>query len=66
MKKSNIGRENFHICWKTWRISMKFSEKISLMIILKVTENRNFILSLEDIFLEKLQGRQIDPPAFLG
>ena len=45
---------------------MKFSEKISLMIILKVTENRNFILSLEDIFLEKLQGRQIDPPAFLG
>ena len=36
------------------------------MIILKGTKNQNFILSLEDIFLEKLQGCQNDPPAFLG
>ena len=43
---------------------MKFSGKMSFKIILKVTKNQGFILSLEDRFLEKPQegGAQIDPP----
>ena len=44
------------------------------MIILKVTKNQGFILSLEDKLFEKPQvvgrgggeGAQIDPQAFLG
>ena len=39
------------------------------MIILRVTENKNFTLALEDTYLEKPQGKgvsgQIDTPAFL-
>ena len=35
---------------------MKFSGKMCLMIILKVTENQDFTLSLEDKFFEKPQG----------
>ena len=39
------------------------------MIILKVTENKGFNLSLEDVFLEKPHGEgggQIDPQSFWG
>ena len=35
---------------------MKFSGKMGLMIILKVTKNQGLALSLEDTFFEKLQG----------
>ena len=35
---------------------MKFSGKMSLMIILKVTKNQGFTLSLGDIFSQKPQG----------
>ena len=47
---------------------MKFSGKMCLMIILKVTKNQGFTLFLEDTFFEKPQGGggQIDPPAVLG
>ena len=47
---------------------MKFSKKICLMIILKVTKNQGFTLSLEDTFFEKPQGGggQFDPPAVSG
>ena len=41
---------------------MKFSGKMWLMIILKVTQNQGFTLSLEDTFFEKPLGGQIDPP----
>ena len=42
---------------------MKFSEKMYLIIILKVTKNQSFSRSLEDTFFEKPQGGgQIDPP----
>ena len=64
MKMANIDRESIHIFWTTWGISMKFSDKMWLMIMLKVTKNQDFILSSEDIFLEKPQGGQrvqIDP-----
>ena len=44
--------------------SMEFSGKMWLMIILKVTKNQNFTVSLEDTFLEKLWGEsQIHPPS---
>ena len=36
------------------------------MIILKVTKNQDFNISLEGTFFEKPQGGQIDPPAILG
>ena len=55
MKIVNIDGENLHI---SWGISMKFSEKMRLLIILKVKENQDFTLSLEDTFLEKPQGRR--------
>ena len=47
---------------------MKFSEKMRLKIILKVTKNQGFTLSLEDTFFEKPQGGggQSDPPAVSG
>ena len=69
MKIVNIDRENLHIFWITWGISMKFSGKIWLMIILKFTKNQSFTLSLEDTFLEKPQGGSSwppDPVVFLG
>ena len=63
MKIANIDREILHIFWTTWGISMKFSGKMCLMIILKVTKNQGFTLSLEDTFFEKPQGGgEIDHP----
>ena len=56
MKIANIDREILHNFWTTWGISMKFSGKMWLMIILKVTKNQGFTLSLEDAFFEKTQG----------
>ena len=42
---------------------MKFSGKMCLKIILKVTKKQGFSLSLEDTLFEKPQGGgQIDPP----
>ena len=42
---------------------MKFSGKMCLKIILKVTKNQGFTLSLEDTFFEKLEGgSQFEPP----
>ena len=43
---------------------MKFSGKMCFKIILKVTKNQDFSLSLEDTFFEKPQARgQFDPPS---
>ena len=36
---------------------MKFSGKMCLKIILKITKNQDFTLSTEDTFFEKPQGR---------
>ena len=43
---------------------MKFSGKMCLEMILKVTKNQAFTLSLEDTFFKKSQGMgvQFDPP----
>ena len=52
----NIDEENVHVFRTTLRISMKFSGKMCLMIILKVTKNQDFATSLENALLEKPQG----------
>ena len=56
MKIDNIDKEILHNFWTAWGISMKFSGKICLMIILKVTKNQGFNLSLEDTIFKKPQG----------
>ena len=45
---------------------MKFSGKMCFKMVLKVTKNQSFTLSLEEIFFEnhRVVG-QIDPPSFL-
>ena len=55
MKIANIDREILHIFWRTSEALMEFSGKIWLSIILKVTKNQGFTLSLEDTFFEKPQ-----------
>ena len=58
MKIVYVEEENLHIFWTTWRILMKFSETMWLMIILKVTKKPGFLLSLKNaffFFLEKPQ-----------
>ena len=47
---------------------MKFSGKMCLKIILKVTKNQGFTLSVEDTFFKKPQGERVKltPPAVLG
>ena len=62
MKIANIDREIVHIYWTTWGNSMKFSGKMCLKIILKVTKNQGFTFYLEDTFSEKLQGGSNWPP----
>ena len=57
---ANIDREILHNFWTTWAILMKFSGKMWLMIILKVTKNLGFTFSLEDKFSGKLQGGRGD------
>ena len=61
MKIANTDTEILHNFWTFLGISMKFSRKILLMTILKVTKNQGFTLSLEDKFFEKPQGGQVDP-----
>ena len=62
MKIVNMDEENLHIFWMTWEISMKCSGKMWLMIILKVTKNQGFTLSVEDTVLKKPQGVKLTPP----
>ena len=61
--KLNINGENLKMFWTTWGISMTFSGKMWLMIILS---HRKPGLHLEDKFLEKPQrtgegGSQVAP-----
>ena len=58
MKIASIDREILHNFWTTSGILMKLSGKICIMIILKVTKNLGFTLSLDDTFFEN--------PAVLG
>ena len=45
---------------------MKFSGKLCCKIIFKVTKNQGFTLPLENTFLEKPQGCQVDPPSLFS
>ena len=56
MKIADIDREILHIFWTTWGISMKFPGNMWLMIILKVTKNHSFTLSLENKFFNKFEN----------
>ena len=60
MKIVDIDKENLSIFKTTWEIPMKFSEKVYLMIILKVAENQGFSHSLENKVLVKPKGGKID------
>ena len=60
MKMVNIDAENLDIIWTNWGISIKFSGKMWLMVMLRVTKNQSFTLSLDDTFLEKPQWGQTD------
>ena len=51
-ENNNIKRENLHMFQTTWGTLMIFSERCDL--ILKVTKNQSFILSLENTNLEKV------------
>ena len=62
-KLANFDREFLHILWTTRGNSMKFSGKMYLKIILKLTKNQGFTLSLEDKFFEKPQGGSNWPPS---
>ena len=64
-KLANIDREFLHTFWTTWGNSMKFSGKMCLKIILKVTKNQGFTFSLEYAFFEKPQGGQIVAVPFI-
>ena len=48
IKIINIDKENVHIFQSTRGISMKFSGKMRLMIILKVIKKQGFTLSVEN------------------
>ena len=54
-----------HILRMSGGISIKLSEKMWLMIILKVAKIQGFNISLRNTFLKKPQGAQIEPPIFL-
>ena len=60
MNIANVDRESLHIFWTIWGISMKFSGKMWLMIILKIIKNHSFTIFLEDTFFGMY------PPAVLG
>ena len=55
-KLANINREFLQIFWTIWGNSIKFSGNMCLKIILKVTKNQGFTLSLDNTFFEKPQG----------
>ena len=63
-----LDRGILHIFRTTWGISMKFSGEMWLKIMLKISKNQGFTLSLEDTFFKKPQewgrgGGQIDTPS---
>ena len=53
----NSDEEKLHIFRVTWGISMKFSGKLCLMIIFKVTKKQGRILTLEIQFSKKHRGK---------
>ena len=56
----NIVEENLQLFGMSSGIPMKFSGKMSLMMLLRVTRNQDSTLSLKNMFSEKSKG---GPPA---
>ena len=52
----NIVEENLHLFRMSSGIPMKFSGKMSLMMLLRVTKNQDSTLSLKNMFSEKSKG----------
>ena len=44
MKIVNIEKQNLHILWMTWEISMRYSGQMWLIIILNVKKSQGFTL----------------------
>ena len=63
--KKLILTEILEIFWTTWAISMKFSGKMWLLIILKVKKSQGFTLSLEDTFFGKPHKIKSDEAPFI-
>ena len=63
MKIANLDREIIRNFWTTWEISMKFSGKLCLMIIIKVTKDQCFTLSVDDNFLKNHRGINLTLPS---
>ena len=57
MKIVNTDKENLNMFPTPWGISIKFSEKMSLMMVLKVTKIKGFTHLLENAVLEQQQRR---------
>ena len=57
MKIVNNDKENLNMFPTPWGISIKFSEKLSLMMVLKVTKIKGFTHLLENAVLEQQQRR---------
>ena len=62
MKIVNIEEENLHIIWTNWGISMKFSGKMWLTIILKVQKTGLPLLSKKIHFWKNHSGIKLPPP----
>ena len=69
MKKANIDRDILHIFSTTWGISVKFSGKVWLMMILKATKKPEFhYLFRRYIFWKNTRwgrGFKLNPPVVL-
>ena len=66
MKIANINREILHNFSTTWGVSIKFSWKMWLMIILKITKNRVSPSLRRYIFCKTTGWVKLTPPAILG
>ena len=62
MKIVNIEGENLRILWAMWETSTKFSGKMWLTMILKVTKKQGFTLTLKYNFFGKQQRTSNWPP----
>ena len=69
MKLAKIDEENLHIFQTTWGTLLKFSGKMCIIILLKVTKKQGFRKYCRKYSFEKTTvrgGGQIHLPAFLG
>ena len=66
MKIVNIDEENLYIFRATCGNSVKFSQKMGFMIMLKATKNQGFSHSLENTFGKTTRGVRLTTQPFQG